>query len=566
MVRHLRAPCGPAAVLTVPLAVPLAMPLLIASLGGCGGDQAVPQAATTTRDSVRQQQNSPDPGGSAIPRNSWIRGFVAAMSPEEKVGQLFVPALSGRSEALSMIKHYHVGGFIYFPRNTRTPGQTARLSNALQDAARVPLLLGVDEEQGQVSRLPYLTAFPGNMALGASRRPEVARAAARITGTELRAVGINQNYAPVADVNVNPDNPVIGLRSFGSDPALTARMIAAAVDGYQAAGVAATAKHFPGHGDTATDSHTGLPVIEHSRRRWARLDAPPFAAAIAHQVDAIMTAHIVVPGLDRSGDPATLSAAVLTGLLRGRLGFQGVIITDSLSMAGPRVRYGPAEVPVRAVAAGADQLLMPPSLPLAYRAVLRAVHEGTISQARLNDAVSRIVRLKEIRGLFAGRRADPSAAEKITGSPAHRAVARSTAEHAITLVENDGVLPLHGGKRIRVTGVESARVAAALRRQGVRVVHSARDADATVLTTLNAGTATASQVHGLRGRPVIVVALGRPYDLGHTRHAAAALATYSTGDAAVEALARVLTGKVRPTGKLPVAVSRTYPFGRGLSY
>jgi beta-N-acetylhexosaminidase len=338
------------------------------------------------------------------------------------------------------------------------------------------------------------------------------------------------------------------------------------VDGYQAVGVAATAKHFPGHGDTTTDSHTGLPVIEHSRRRWARVDAPPFTAAINHQVDAIMTAHLVVPGLDDSGAPATLSSAVLTGLLRHRLGFEGVIVTDSLSMAGARGRYGPTEVPIRAVKAGADQLLMPPNLPRAYHAVLRAVHDGTISQARLNDAVGRILRLKEIRGLFAARHAAPSAAKSLIGSPAHQAAARSIAEHAITLVSNDGVLPLRKQRRVQVTGAHNARVAAALRRQGVRVVRSAKSADITVLTTLNAGTATGAQVHALRGRPVIVVALGRPYDLGHLRPAAAALATYSSGDAAIGALARVLTGTVRPTGRLPVTVSRAYPFGHGLTY
>ncbi len=196
------------------------------------------------------------------------------MSVAEKVGQLFVPAFSSRADALAKIKKYHVGGLIYFPENFGSPARTAAQSNALQKASKIPLLLGVDEEQGIVSRTPFITRFPGNMALGATRNPADARAAARVTGSELHAVGINLDYAPDADVNVNPANPVIGLRSFSADPALASTLVTGAVGGYQDAGVAATAKHFPGHGDTAVDSHTGLPVIKHSPKTWERLDAP----------------------------------------------------------------------------------------------------------------------------------------------------------------------------------------------------------------------------------------------------------------------------------------------------
>ncbi|MBA8951613.1 glycoside hydrolase family 3 protein [Actinomadura namibiensis] len=529
--------------------------LTVLPLAACDGRSApppAPSAATTSPAAAAGQRSA----GDAVP------ALVRGMTVEEQVGQLFVPTFASEAAAKQMIRKYRVGGFIYFPGNLRSARQTARLSNALQSASKVPLLLGTDEEQGLVTRVPFLTRFPGNMALGATRDPEQARAAARVTGTELRAIGINQDYAPVADVNVNPANPVIGVRSFGADPALVARMLGGAITGYREAGVAATAKHFPGHGDTATDSHTGLPVIRHSRAEWERLDAPPFRAAVAAGVDAIMSAHIVMPKLDRSGDPATLSRTVLTGLLRGELGYRGVVVTDSLQMAGARRRYGEGETAVRAVNAGADQLLMPPNLDRAHRAVLGAVRSGRISRQRLTEAVSRILRMKEQRGLFRGTRVDPARAAATVGSPAHRAVARRVAERSVTLVRNEGgTLPLGKGARVRVTGPRAERLAAALRRAGVRTTSSA-GADVTVLTSSNGD--PSARVRAVRGGRVVVAAIGRPYDLNGARGADAALATYSPGDASLAALSRVLTGAVKPTGKLPAPAGG--PAGHGLTY
>ncbi|MFA1548559.1 glycoside hydrolase family 3 protein [Actinomadura chokoriensis] len=535
--------------------------LLVGGAAGCGGGGSGEGGRTPPAGSGAP---SGSPGASTAAPDAWIAARVAKMSVQEKVGQLFVPTFAGRADALAKIREYHVGGLIYFPQNFGSPARTAAQSNALQRASKIPLLLGVDEEQGLVSRTPFVTRFPGNMALGATRNPADARAAARVTGTELRAVGINLDYAPDADVNVNQHNPVIGLRSFGSDPALASTMVAGAVGGYQDAGVAATAKHFPGHGDTAVDSHTGLPVIKHAPGTWQRLDAPPFRAAIAAGVDVIMTAHIVVPKLDRSGDPSTLSKTVLTGLLRENLGYQGVITTDSLLMAGVREKYGDATVPVRAINAGADQLLMPPSLPRAYRAVVGAVRSGKITEKRLDESVTRILRLKQRRGLFQGTAADPAKAAAAVGTPAHRAAARQVAEHAVTLVGNKGgLLPLKG-RKVAVSGPAADRLQAALRRHGVTTVPRG-SADVTVLTTVNAGQATASRVRALGPKPVVVAALGRPYDLDAAGGAAAALATYSAGAVSVDALAGVLSGAVKPTGRLPVPAGGR-PAGYGLGY
>ncbi|POM27025.1 putative lipoprotein YbbD precursor [Actinomadura rubteroloni] len=499
-------------------------------------------------------------GTSAAPTPSpWIAGYLRDMSLREKVGQLFVPAFSTPAAARAMVRRYDVGGLIYFPRNMKSPAATAALSNDLQKAARTPLLLSVDEEQGIVSRAPFLTDFPGNMALGAGRSTTNAREAARVTASELRAVGINQNYAPDADVNINPANPVIGVRSFGADPKAVASLVGASVAGYQDAGVAATAKHFPGHGDTNVDSHTGLPVIRHSTTQWNRIDAPPFRAAIGAGVDAIMSAHIVVPRLDRSGKPSTLSSGVLTGMLRGRLGFQGVIITDSLLMAGVREKYGDASVPVRAIQAGADQLLMPPSLPKAFDAVLKAVQKGTISRKRLDESVTRILRLKERRGLFKGLTADPRKAQAAMRTAAHRRVATTVAEHSITLVRNDGgTLPLRR-RAAFVTGPGSGPLRTALRAQGVRVVGSARMADVTVVTVFNGRPVIPG------GKPAVVVALARPYALNDAGRAKAAVAAYSASGVSVKAVARVLSGKLGPTGKLPVKAAGK-PIGHGLTY
>ncbi|MES9535713.1 glycoside hydrolase family 3 N-terminal domain-containing protein [Actinomadura sp. NPDC000600] len=534
--------------------------LLAGGAAGCGGGEGGKGGRTPSARSAA-------PGSPASPSaaaDAWIPGRVAKMSVPEKVGQLFVPTFSSRADALAKIRKYRVGGLIYFPGNIGSPARTAAQSNALQKASEIPLLLGVDEEQGIVSRTPFVTTFPGNMALGATRSPADARAAAQVTGAELRAVGINLDYAPDADVNVNPRNPVIGLRSFGSDPALASTLVQGAIGGFQAAGVAAAAKHFPGHGDTATDSHTGLPVIRHSPRTWEKLDAPPFKAAVAAGVDLIMTAHIVVPKLDSSGDPSTLSKTVLTGLLREKLGYQGVITTDSLEMAGVREKYGDAAVPVRAINAGADQLLMPPDLPRAYDAVVKAVRTGKITQKRLDESVTRILRLKQRRGLFQGTAADPAKAAAAVGTPAHKATARRVAEHAVTLVRNDGgLLPLKG-RKVAVSGPDSGRLLAALRRQGVATA-APGSADVTVLTTVNAGAATASRIRALGSRPVVVAALGRPYDLDSAGGAKAALATYSSSRVSVDALAKVLSGAVKPTGRLPVPAGGK-PAGHGLGY
>ncbi|GDY53827.1 hypothetical protein SVIO_044500 [Streptomyces violaceusniger] len=381
--------------------------LAAAATGACGGPTnsspapATPARRTTTGSgspSASPSRPTTEPGRDHERDRRRIDELIGRMTLDQKIGQLFVMRVYGHSatrpdpadvaanrkeigvdNAAELIAKYHVGGVMYigWAHNIRDPHQVAALSNGIQKAALatsvpVPVLLSTDQEYGTVARVGApATLFPGAMALGAGGSAADARTAARTAGAELAALGIRQDYAPIADVNVDPANPVIGVRSFGADPKAVARMVAAQVAGYQSAGVAATAKHFPGHGDTSVDSHVGLPRITHSRKEWERLDAPPFRAAIEAGIDSIMTAHLLFPALDPADDPATLSRPILTGVLREELGYDGVVVTDSLGMEGVRKKYGDDRVPVLALKAGVDQLLNPPSLSLAFEGCAR---------------------------------------------------------------------------------------------------------------------------------------------------------------------------------------------------
>ncbi|MFF2325610.1 MULTISPECIES: glycoside hydrolase family 3 protein [unclassified Streptomyces] len=566
-----------------------------------------------------------------------LKRLISRMSLEEKVGQLFVMRVYGHSAtepdqadidanlaeigvrtAAEMIAKYHVGGIIYFAwaHNTRDPHQIADLSNGIQRAGLagptpLPLLVSTDQEHGIVCRVGEpATLMPGAMALGAGGSPSDARRAGQIAGAELAAIGINQNYAPDADVNVNPANPVIGVRSFGSDPQSVAGMVAAQVKGYQSSKIASTAKHFPGHGDTSTDSHTGLPVILHTREQWAELDAPPFRAAIAAGIDSIMTAHIVVPALDPAEDPATLSRPILTGILREELGYDGVVVTDSLGMEGVRTKYGDERVPVLALQAGVDQLLNPPDLDVSWNAVVEAVKGGEISEARIEESILRILRLKTKLGLFDDPFVTHAGVDRTVGTRAHLAAADRIAERTTTLLANDGaVLPLsrRSHRNLLVVGADPASpsgttgpptttLAAAFGELGYTAtalstgtaptkaaidaaVAAAQGKDAVIVGTYNV-TATSSQrtlVSALAatGLPVVTIAIRNPYDIAQLSGTgfAAHLATYSWTDVELRAAVRVIAGRAAPKGTLPVPVQRAddpaqvlHPVGYGLRY
>lgn len=595
--------------------------LLAATIGPAAATAADP--ARPTRPSYRDQ----------------ALALMKQMTPKQKVGQLFVIEVAGRDATqvidvamatnqelygvdtpAQAIAKYQPGGVIYYTirnndDNIGDPAQVATLSNGLQDAAlalprRIPLQISVDQEGGSlVARFGApATQMPGNMALGAGRSATDARRSAKVIGTELAAVGVTQDYAPVSDVNINPNNPVIGIRSIGGDPALVSDLASAQVKGYHAGGVAAVAKHFPGHGDTGVDSHFGLPEVTHTLEQIHEIDLPPFEADIAAGVDTIMTAHVVMPAID-PGVPATMSHKILTGLLRRELGFDGLIVTDALDMAGATATYPPDVAPVKAVLAGADQLLVPPEMDTAYAAVLGAVRSGEISKQRLNASVYRILLHKFRRGLFRDPYVDPVAAPQVMGAPEHLATAQAITDRTTTLVKNDaGLLPLAAGPRdVLVTGwgvTTTATMASALGARGATTqvlqtgtapaqsdidaaVDAAQDADLVVVSTNNAyavdaatGQPTAGAAAQTRlvrallatGTPVVVAAMRNPYDVASFPSAPTVVDTYGYTPDQIESLVRVLFGEVDPGGRLPVSIpgpdgtGELFEIGHGLGY
>lgn len=599
---------------------------VIAAAAGAAAAIGVPASAASAASASPSASSS-----SSRAARARATALTRRMTLEQKIGQLFVVEVYGQSADTEHAKNrelygvatpaevvakYRPGGVIYFdarrgPDNVREPRQIASLSNGLQKAAvrggaRIPLLVSIDQEGGSVvyRMLEPATQLPGNMALAATRSTRDARDSADIIGTELRAIGINQNYAPCADVNINPANPVIGVRSFGSDTALCAEFVSAAVRGYHKGGVASAAKHFPGHGDTDTDSHTGLPVITHTREELDRIDLPPFRAAVRRGVDTIMTAHIVVPALDPSEVPATMSKAIVTGVLRDELGFDGVIATDALDMGGATGEFPPDIAPVRAFQAGCDQLVLAPELDTAFAAVLNAVRSGSISEQRLNASVVRILEHKLHRGLFPSPYVDEDRAARVVGSRRHQAEARSITERTVTLIRNEsGALPLSAAPReVLLTGWGTAPLANLARAVGKRPGQSAttletgttpnaakikeattaaRGHDITVVLTNAAAAGTEQGVAQAKltqallatGKPVITVAVRNPYDIRRFPDVPAYLATYSYGAPTMTALDRALYGDLNPSGRLPVTIPTLsnpdhalYPLGHGLSY
>lgn len=352
--------------------------------------------------------------------SSHARQVLATFDTDDKIGQILSTAVghhavggvnAAEEEAdvinsdvrrvAEEITEYRLGGVCYFPGRPdgQLPDEVAAITGALQDAAPLPLLISVDQEGGQVARMRRgFSLFGSAMAMGALNDPAAVRQAARISAEEMRAVGVNHIFAPTADVNSNPANPVIGIRSFGADPAAVAALVTEVVAGYHEGGVAATVKHFPGHGDTATDSHLGLPVLERAEENWRVADRPPFEAAIAAGVDAVMGGHLVLRFAD--DEPATYSHRILTGLLRDELGFTGLCCSDALEMEGAVGDRDQDELVVDALLAGVDQLLMPRSIPGAVAALRRAVDEGRVPMERLDEACLRVLALKEARGLL----------------------------------------------------------------------------------------------------------------------------------------------------------------------
>ncbi len=535
---------------------------------------------------------------------------LASWSLRQKLGQMVMCGFDGTvpSESiLRLIRDYRVGGVIYFRRNIGTVAEVSELSRSLREVHDAlggpPLWIAVDQEGGMVARIDRDAAVvPGNMALGAAGKPEYAYEAARISGVELRQMGINLNFAPCVDVNNNPANPVVGVRSFGEDPEMVAALGAAAVQGFQKVGVSACAKHFPGHGDTAADSHHELPLVPHSRERLGQVELPPFRRAIAAGVDAVMTAHVRFPAWESGGVAATLSPAILSGLLREELGYDGVVVTDCLEMNAISQTVGVGRGAVLAVAAGADMVLVSHGEDRqveALESLYAAAMSGELPMERIDEAVVRIVRAK-LRREEAWFEAKAHGVEPIGCAP-HMAWVEETAERCVTLVRAEpGVLPLRAdaptlviwpevrrstevdevipqeftlGKALapyvadvcemvigtEPTAAEQAAVLAAARGGRLQIVAGVYNA------AFAPGQASLVQaLAALPGATVTAVALRNPYDLLAMPQVHAYAACYENRPPMLLAAAKVLAGRVPPQGRLPVSLSAEYPAGWGM--
>ena len=567
----------------------------------------------------------------------WADAELRRMTLDEKIGQLIsvgvnATFLNRESEAFRelrrQVERNHIGGIILFRGAVY---ESAHLVNRMQELARRPLLISADLEAGSGMRFDDTINFPWNMAVGATGNAEYARRQGEVTAREARAMGVQQIFAPVVDVNNNAANPVINVRSYGEDPEAVARMAAAFTEGAQAGGVIATAKHFPGHGDTAVDSHRGLPVIDVTRARLDAVELVPFRAAVAAGIGSVMIAHIGLPQLDpttvsplpsaqarRPGYadtevmvenarlPATLSPAVIGGLLRRDLVFDGIVVTDALDMSGLTIYFTPGESAVRAVLAGADMLLKPADTDATVRGLREAVTGGRLTEKRIEESARRLLAAKYDLGLTRQRIAPLEDIDRIVSNDAALKLAQEIAEHAITLVRDDaGLLPAsklpaearifnlaitNGEDRLFVTNnfastlsrggrkVETAVLDERSTEKDVdRALEKAKDAGLIVVSMYgrvrtgqsNSGALPESGMRALkklieRKAPLVGISFGNPYLLQSFPELKTYMVAYGDMPSLQRAAARALLGEIDITGKLPITLPSLYARGTGI--
>lgn len=567
---------------------------------------------------------------------SWKQAdrILKKMSLDEKIGQLVHIGINARYynqdspdflELKRQIVENKLGGIVVFGAPIY---ETVHLVNRMQEASKIPLLVSVDAETGIGMRFNDAENLPWNMATAATGNPEFARRAGEMTGREARALGMFQVYAPVLDVNNNADNPVINVRSFGENPEQVGRFGAAFIEGLQSQNVIATAKHFPGHGDTNVDSHRGLPIIDVSRTRLDSVELPPFKQAINAGVASIMVAHIGLPQIDSTeikplknfvqGDaeegaeivnekatmPATLSPIVQTEMLRKELGFQGLIVTDAMSMSGLTIYFNQDEAAVRAFLAGADILEKPENVDNTIRGLKQAVQSGRISEARLNESVRRILAWKNQVGLMKKKITPLETIDTVVSSNASRQLAQEIAQNAITLVKNeDKILPLQSGKRVAVlcitNGMDRPFVGqtfvGTLRANGIKAERIVLDEFSTekeigdaiekvqksdlVIAGLfarirsgaknsigipRAGEKVLRSAFGAK-KQTIGISFGNPYFLRDIPEFGTYIASWGDMTSLQRATANAVAGKQDFVGKLPITIGN-YKYGTGLNW
>jgi beta-glucosidase-like glycosyl hydrolase len=566
----------------------------------------------------------------------WVDATMKKLTVDQMVGQLLMPRFFGvytstdsdiYDQLATLVQQAHVGGVIGFGGEEAVPqvllnptygpiilGQPLALAsmfNRLQSIATVPLLTAADFEWGVGMRIHGATRFPRAMAFGAAGDEQLAVEAGRITAVEGRALGVHVNFAPVADVNNNPRNPVINIRSFGEEPSRVGALTAAWARGIQQGGMLATLKHFPGHGDTAVDSHLGLPVIPHPRERLEQLELPPFRAGIAASAAGVMVAHIELPAIDKTSGPATFSQPVITSLLREQMRFDGLIYTDAMNMDAVVKMGSSGENAVKAVLAGVDVVLDSPDTMDAFRGLKSAVDSGRIARERLEASVRRVLTAKARVGLHRSRAISLDAVPQVVGTRRHAALARQVSERSVTLIKDErNSIPLKLGPSSSVLFLSVLdyprgwRIAAPSRallpalRERWRDVQAIEVSDATtpneialiramaprfdaivagIFVRVSSGTNRldlAPQVVSLlqdlargsarRNQPFVSAFFGSPYVPLSVSELPAMLLTYDLSDVAEESAVRAIAGEIPLSGKLPIALPGMFPVGHGL--
>jgi beta-N-acetylhexosaminidase len=583
---------------------------LLAFLFGCGAQKEIPKSVALTVD--------------------WVEETLKRLTVEEKISQMIMPRALGYylnvesdeyKRLIHLVKEKKVGGFCFFQGDVYA---TASTINQLQKLSDVSLLVSADFERGGPMRIRRMTPFPEAMALGASRRIDLAFKMGQIVAAEARAIGVHQNFAPVADINNNPQNPVINTRSYSESPELVADISSAYASGMQSAGLIATAKHFPGHGDVDIDSHLDLPKVNFTRARLDSVELYPFKKLIDKGIMSVMTAHIAVTSIDSHNIiPATLSKKISTDLLQNELEFKGLIVTDALEMKGITKLFGVDEAAVKAVEAGADILLLPPDEDAAIDAVKRAVGSGRIPIERINKSVRKILEMKKWLNLPKNRLVDLDQIKYSVSSPEHLKVAKEIAQSSITVLKNDQALPLNTDKKTlaviisdnddyrtevnrssnynpnervgdyliselknRIPRVQAVRLSPRSNKLDFESVLTQMQNYENVIFSLFVKTRSGSNAVGLPQHLVdfvnewiisdttstirknIIVSFGNPYILGAIKpplQKGAVVCTYSDGELSTEALVEILCGETEAKGKLPVTIPNAYSFGSGLT-
>ncbi len=614
--------------LTLPAIVAIAAAFVLGLGSVDQSKKELEAAARRQREAAAKQQRAAD---------LWVQTTLKKMTLEEKIGQMLVPSLnavylSTDTEEYERLRHLvkdlKVGGIHVFGGGEAAPGvmlnpiwggtgisrkgdpyEAAVLLNRLQSEAAVPLIATADFEGGAGYIINGATRLPRAMTIAATRDLQLAAAAGEVSAIEGRSLGVHVDFYPVVDVNNNPRNPIINIRSFGENVELVSEMARAYIRGVQSGGMLATAKHFPGHGDTTVDTHLGLAVIDHPRERLDAVELPPFKAAIDEGVDAVMSSHIVLPALDPTpGIPATLSRPILTGLLRDEMKFKGLVFTDSMQMNAITKSFGPEQAAVMAVKAGADFVLHSADDDAAMRGIKAAVVAGEISEAQITESVERILRAKAKLGLHVNRQTDLAAIATRLGGRAHQEVADTIAARALTLVKDDresvplkaprtanvlylSVVDYTSGWREgapgrvlvpelkrrwpnltaieisdRTTASEFDLVRALARRADVVIAGIfVRIASYSGRMDLNPEqVALLESLANSPSRPLVSVLFGNPYVATFLPKLPAMLLTYEFAEANERAAAKALAGEISIGGKLPITLPEMAPFGQGL--